>query len=70
MSWLINLFRTVTPVMRKLVTLISEVSDQKWSRGHRARGQDQGQGHKKNPKPSTALPRKDTLEAKDRNARG
>ena len=33
--------------MRKLVTLISEVSDQKWSRGHKARGQDQGQGHKK-----------------------
>ena len=36
----------------------------------KARGQ--GQGHKKNPRPRprTAFPRKDTLEAKDRNARG
>ena len=43
---------------------------QRWSRGHRARGQ--GQGHKKNPRPRprTAFPRTDTLEAKDRNARG
>ena len=38
-------------------------NDQRWSRGHKARGQ--GQGHKKNPRPRT-----DTLEAKDRNARG
>ena len=32
----------------------------------------QGQGHEKNPRPrpSTALPRTDPLEAKDRNARG
>ena len=39
-----------------------------WSRGHKTRGP----GHKKNPrpKPRTALPRKDPLEAKDRNARG
>ena len=43
---------------------------QRWSRGHKARGQ--GQGHKKNPRPGprTAFPRTDTLEAKDRNARG
>ena len=41
---------------------------QSWSRGHKARGQ--GQGHKKNPRPRTAFPRTDTLEAKDRNARG
>ena len=43
---------------------------QKWSRGHKARGQ--GQGHKKNPRPRprTAFPRTDTLEAKDRNVRG
>ena len=34
------------------------------------RGQGQGQGHKKNPRPRTAFPRTDTLEAKDRNARG
>ena len=39
---------------------------QRWSRGHKARGQ----GHKKNPRPRTALPRTDTLEAKNRNARG
>ena len=43
---------------------------QRWSRGHKAPGQ--GQGHKKNPRPRprTAFPRTDTLEAKDRNARG
>ena len=43
---------------------------QRWSRGHKARGQ--GQGHKKNPRPRprTAFPRTDTLEAKDRNSRG
>ena len=43
---------------------------QRWSRGHKARGQ--GQGHKKHPRPRprTAFPRTDTLEAKDRNARG
>ena len=39
-----------------------------WSRGHKARGQ----GHKKipRPRPRTALPRTNPLEAKDRNARG
>ena len=43
---------------------------QRWSRGHKVRGQ--GQGHKKNPRPRprTAFPRTDPLEAKDRNARG
>ena len=41
---------------------------QRWSRGHKARGQ--GQGHKKNPRPRPAFPRTDTIEAKDRNARG
>ena len=40
----------------------------RWSRGHKARGQ--GQGHKINPRPRTAFPRTDTLEAKERNARG
>ena len=46
------------------------IKNQRWSRGHKARGQ--GQGHKKNPRPRprTAFPRTDTLEAKDRNARG
>ena len=39
---------------------------QRWSRRHKARGQ----GHKKNPRPRTAFPTTDTLEAKDRNARG
>ena len=45
-------------------------SKQRWSRGHKTRGQ--GQGHKKNPRPRprTAFPRTDPLEAKDRNARG
>ena len=43
---------------------------QRWSRGHKARGQSQG--HKKNPRPRprTAFPRTEPLEAKDRNARG
>ena len=45
---------------------------QRWSRGHKARGQ--GQGHKKyprpRPRPRTAFPRTGMLEAKDRNARG
>ena len=35
---------------------------QRWNRGHKARGQ----GHKKNLRPRTALPRTDTLEAKDK----
>ena len=39
---------------------------QRWSRGHKARGK--GQGHKKNPRPRTAFPRTDTLEAKDTSA--
>ena len=45
-----------------------DTNSQRWSRGHKARGQ--GQGHKKNPRPRPAFPRTDTLEAKDRNARG
>ena len=48
--------------------LQSYLNYQRWSRGHKARGQ--GQGHKKNPRPRTAFPRTDTLEAKDKNARG
>ena len=56
----------------KLNYCFSEIIIQRWSRGHKARGQ--GQGHKKNPRPRprprTAFPRTDTLEAKDRNARG
>ena len=48
------------------------IMNQRWSRGHKARGQ--GQGHKKNPRPRprprTALPRTEPLEAKDRNTRG
>ena len=41
---------------------------QRWSRGHKARGQ----GHKKNPRlrPRTAFQRTEPLEAKDSNARG
>ena len=43
---------------------------QRWSRGHKARGQ--GQRHTKNPtlRPRTTLSRADPFEAKDRNARG
>ena len=37
--------------------------NQRWSRGHKARGQ--GQGHKKNRRPRRVFPRTDTLEAKD-----
>ena len=56
------------------------LSYRRWSRGHKTRGQ--GQGHKKiwgqgQPfrgqtlsRPRTALPRTDTFDAKDRNARG
>ena len=50
------------------LTSYEQVNNQRWSRGHKARGQ--GQGHKKSPRPRTAFPRTDTLEAKDRNARG
>ena len=48
----------------------NQANYQRWSRGHKARGQ--GQGYKKNPRPRprTAFPRTDTLEAKDRSARG
>ena len=48
----------------------SHHANQRWSRGHKARGQ--GQGHKKNPRPRprTAFTRTEPLEAKDRNARG
>ena len=46
----------------------SHAYHQRWSRGHKARGQ--GQGHQKNPRPRTAFPRTDPVEAKDRNARG
>ena len=53
----------------KLETLIM-LADQRWSQGHKARGQ--GQGHKTNPRPRprTAHPRTDPLETKGRNARG
>ena len=46
---------------------INELSKHhRWSRGHKARGQ--GQEHKQNSRPRTALPRTDPLKAKDRNA--
>ena len=54
--------------MRCFFVFWLQSKQQRWSRGHKARGQ--GQGHKKNPRPRTAFPRTDTLEAKDRNARG
>ena len=43
---------------------------QRWSQGRKARGQGQGQSKNARPRPRTALPRTDTLEVKDRNARG
>ena len=42
---------------------------QRWSRGHKARGQCQGQGLKKS-EAKAAFPRTDPLEAKGKNARG
>ena len=55
-------------VQRFVQSAFSMANFQRWSRGHKARGQ--GQGHKKNPRPRRAFPRTDTLEDKDRNARG
>ena len=48
-----------------LITVEFRDGKQRWSRGHKALGQ----GHKKHPRPRTAFPRTDPLEAKDRNAR-
>ena len=56
-----------TKLKKQLMYHVGQFNYQRWSRGHKARGQ--GQGHKKNPRPRTAFPRTDTLEAKDRNAR-
>ena len=47
--------------------LVFQQKYQRWSRGHKARGQ--GQGPKKNPRPRPR-PRTEPIEAKDRNARG
>ena len=62
--------RMTPQTMGIVMSSLNRSNQQRWSRGHKARGQ--GQGHKKNPRPSprTAFPRTDTLEAKDRNARG
>ena len=62
-------YRVEDLISQKAITLNNHCYIyQRWSRGHKARGQ--GKGHKKNPRPRTAFPRTDTLEAKDRNARG
>ena len=58
-------FSKFKPTFQQLI-FHHNTGNQRWSRGHKARGQ----GHKKNPRPRTAFPRTDTLEAKDRNARG
>ena len=58
--------RMVNQNSSDLKVIVFSLILQRWSRGHKARGQ----GHKKNPRPRTAFPRTDTLEAKDRNARG
>ena len=53
---------------------LAKSKNQRWSRGHKARGQSQGHKRKKNlrprQRPRTAFPRTDPLEAKDKNARG
>ena len=63
-------FATQNSLTRRWLYVKFHPIQQRWSRGHKARGQ--GQGHKKNPRPRprTAFPRTDTLEAKDRSARG
>ena len=52
----------------KMKCMFQQLTNQRWSRGQKARGQDQG--NKKTPRPWTALLKTDPLEAKDRNARG
>ena len=54
----------------KVINLIQKKSEahnasdeQRWSREHKA--QNQGQEHKKNPRPRTALTRTEPLKAKD-----
>ena len=56
--------------LSEIAATSSTVTNQRWSRRQKARGQ--GQGHTKNPRlrPRTAFSRTDPLEAKDRNARG
>ena len=73
-SWVCTPYTSIPHVRKPSANRIQvrwlegERVNQRWSRGHKARGQ--GQEHKKNPRPRTAFPRTDTLEAKDRNARG
>ena len=62
------IIHTIFHLQFSRLTAQEKNTEQRWSLGHKARGQDQG--HKKNPRPKTALPRTDPLEAKDRNARG
>ena len=73
LNWLFFLDVLVENSPSKFITSVyRKPTFQRWSREHKARGQGQVQGHKKNPRPRprTAFPRTDTLEAKDRNARG
>ena len=58
----------VTEYSSTIRSSVTVAGKQRWSREHKVRGQ--GQGHKKNRRPSTALPRTDPLEAKERNAWG
>ena len=52
-------------VCHEVCAFLRNSINQRWSRGHKARGK--GQGHKKNPRsrPRAAFPRTDPLEAKD-----
>ena len=45
------------------VSLVVLCNKQRWSRGHKARGQ--GQGHKKNPRPRPRTQKKSEAKAKD-----
>ena len=65
-TWLTSLFTWVAWLYDSIVYDVF----QRWNRGHKARGQDQGLKKNPRPRPRTALPRTDPLEAKDRNARG
>ena len=47
--------------------LLAEVESRTQGSRPRTQKKIRGQGHKKNPRPRTAFPRTDTLEAKDRN---
>ena len=60
--------RLVVPKLAVIST--SSTAFQRWSRGHKARGQGKDTKKQPRPRPRNVLPRTDPLEAKDRNAQG